>query len=291
MEISQSVLDRIFKAADELYAEAGRCGFPTVDAVRKRARVNMNDASGGMKAWRLAQTSTCTPIPEQLPPALQSSCITSLNGLWLEATSLANEALRAAQAGWEAERANGDALSKEMAAAFDAQTSELEAAQHEIARLKSLLEVASLDGARIKSAQEAAERDRAAATAAATEAAARALEIERRADDLRRALECARQETLAVRADLGVMRTGYTEQLERVRSDARLEIDTERGRLDRDRNRLHESEAKAVAEAARLQGRLEAMQELMSRTEPRAKRPRKTADQRLKGDGAGTSKQ
>jgi colicin import membrane protein len=291
MEISQSVLDRIFKAADELYAEAGRGSFPTVDAVRKRARVNMNDASSGMKAWRRAQTSTCSPMPAQLPPDLQASCMSALTGLWTEATNLANESLRAAQAGWESERANADLLAKEMAAAFDVQSSEVEAAEHEITRLNSLLEAASLDAARMRSAQEVAEQDRSAAIAGATEAAARTLEIERRADDLQKSVEHARQETLAVRGDIAAMRTVHAEQLDRVRSEARLEIENERGRLERERERWRESEAKAVNEAARLQGRLEAMQELQeltSHAKLSARRPKKTPVPAVKGDGAGT---
>jgi hypothetical protein len=37
MEISQGVRDRIFLAADSIYAEIDRKSFPPVDAVRKRA--------------------------------------------------------------------------------------------------------------------------------------------------------------------------------------------------------------------------------------------------------------
>jgi colicin import membrane protein len=290
MEISQNVLDRIYKAADELYAEAGRSGYPTVDAVRKRARVNMNDASSGMKVWRLAQTSTCNPMPAQLPSELQASCISSLNSLWTEATNIANESLRAAQAGWEAERANAEVLSKEMAAAFDTQTTELEEARREIARLQALLEAARGDAAAIRTAQQSAERDRAAATAAATEAAATALEIERRANELQKAVAHARQETSAVRTEITAMRTAHAEQLERARQDARNDIENERDRLDRDRDRYRESETKALAEAARLQGRLEAMEKTSARSGSAANRRQPKPNGAVKGDGAATSK-
>ena len=56
MELTKDTRDRIFAAADSLYEQAGRAAFPTVDAVRKTAKVNMNDASAGMKEWRRAQT-------------------------------------------------------------------------------------------------------------------------------------------------------------------------------------------------------------------------------------------
>ncbi|WP_146204245.1 hypothetical protein [Massilia glaciei] len=52
MDISPAVLDRINSAAEALYEEAGRRALPTVDAVRKHAKVNMNDATNGMRDWR-----------------------------------------------------------------------------------------------------------------------------------------------------------------------------------------------------------------------------------------------
>lgn len=61
MELTKETRDRIFAAADELFEQNGRDGFPTVDAVRKAARVNMNDASSGMKEWRRAQTAQAAP--------------------------------------------------------------------------------------------------------------------------------------------------------------------------------------------------------------------------------------
>jgi colicin import membrane protein len=47
---------------------------------------------------------------------------------------LVNESLRAAQAGWDAERAEVVILSKQMADAFEAQVVDLESAQAEIER-------------------------------------------------------------------------------------------------------------------------------------------------------------
>ena len=55
MELTKETRDRIYAAADALFEQNGRDAFPTVDAVRKAARVNMNDASSGMKEWRRAQ--------------------------------------------------------------------------------------------------------------------------------------------------------------------------------------------------------------------------------------------
>ena len=51
--IEKTISDRIMAAADELYAQNGRTGFPLVDDVRKAARANMNEVSRVMKAWRV----------------------------------------------------------------------------------------------------------------------------------------------------------------------------------------------------------------------------------------------
>jgi hypothetical protein len=59
METPNTILDRIFFAADSLYEEAGRDKFPSVDALGKTARVSIDDASAGMNLWR--RRSVFTP--------------------------------------------------------------------------------------------------------------------------------------------------------------------------------------------------------------------------------------
>ena len=70
MDPSQDARDRIFKAADALYDQAGREVFPTVDAVRKAAKVNMNEASTVMKEWRRTQARPA-PAAIQVPETVQ----------------------------------------------------------------------------------------------------------------------------------------------------------------------------------------------------------------------------
>ena len=112
MELAKDTRDRIFAAADSLYEQAGRAAFPTVDAVRKVARVNMNDASAGMKEWRRAQTAQAAPVAVKVPEAVQQASSAALASLWKEAQELANESLRAAQAGWDAERIEAETLNR-----------------------------------------------------------------------------------------------------------------------------------------------------------------------------------
>jgi colicin import membrane protein len=78
MELAKDTRDRIFAAADSLYDQAGRAAFPTVDAVRKTARANMNDASAGMKEWRRAQTAQAAPVAVQVPEVVQQASSAAL---------------------------------------------------------------------------------------------------------------------------------------------------------------------------------------------------------------------
>ena len=67
MELNKDIRDRILAAADALYDQAGRASFPTVDSVRKVAKVNMNDAATTMKEWRRAQTAQAAPVAITVP--------------------------------------------------------------------------------------------------------------------------------------------------------------------------------------------------------------------------------
>ena len=91
VQMSKEVRDRIFAAADDLYEQGGREGFPTVDAVRKAARVNMNDASAAMKEWRRAQTSQASPLAVQVPELVMQAAQSFVGSLWAQAQELANE--------------------------------------------------------------------------------------------------------------------------------------------------------------------------------------------------------
>lgn len=90
MELTKETRDRIYAAADALFEQNGRDAFPTVDAVRKAARVNMNDASSGMKEWRRAQTAQAAPVAVQVPEAVSAAGGQAVAVLWQQAQELAN---------------------------------------------------------------------------------------------------------------------------------------------------------------------------------------------------------
>jgi len=131
--IPGEVRERIVSAASELFEQSGRQVMPTVDAVRRAARVDMNAASTVMKEWRRAQTAQAAPLVVAVPEAVQQAGTAAVTAIWLQAQELANESLRTAQTAWETERSELDAMRQELAEAFERQATELEVAGNELA--------------------------------------------------------------------------------------------------------------------------------------------------------------
>ncbi len=124
--IDASIIERIEAAADKLYAEAEREQFPTVDTVRRAARVDMNAASIVMRNWRRKQTTRAEVAIEDVPESLQAVFVQTVGSVWRQAQELASEALTAAQAQWEVERKESEELRAELSSAFDELSAELE---------------------------------------------------------------------------------------------------------------------------------------------------------------------
>lgn len=182
MEINEETRNRIIAAANQLFEQAGRASFPTVDAVRRTARANMNDASAVMKDWRRMQTATATAVAIAVPDRVQQASQAALATLWAEAQDLANEAMTASQAAWDAERAETEKLRIELSGAFETQAAELDTLQGRFTDLESTATAAA--AAAEKRVGEL--RDQLAAmTERASTAEVRAAEIERRAADLK----------------------------------------------------------------------------------------------------------
>lgn len=274
MEVSPNIQNRIFSAADALYQEAGQQAFPTVDAVRKFAKVNMNDASVGMRAWRRSQSTQIVPMTVQVPSTLQQSSAAALVTLWSEAVALANETLRAAQTAWDVERTEAEALREQMASAYETQATEQEATQTEVIRLRAEIERIRVEAKEMQQHRDSAVRETDIAKTAATHAEARIIEIERRADDLRTGLDQAHASLTLATEELKAMRIAHKGEivdlhanLARERQSVELQAATTRSEL-----------AKAREEAAALRGKLDGLAE---QKRPAAQRTRS----RKKPDG------
>jgi colicin import membrane protein len=202
MEPNKEVQDRIFTAADSLYAQLDHGRFPTVDDVRKLAKVNMNDASSGMKEWRRARTAQPVPAMVRVPDGVQKAGDLALSALWSAALEVANENLRALQGVWGVERAEAETLNRQLADAHESQAGELAAALARVAELERSGQEAvdALTDAQNK--LEEARNAKLVGDRAKVIAEQRADEIQRRADDLRMELDRAHLDTDRSRAEL-----------------------------------------------------------------------------------------
>jgi chromosome segregation ATPase len=214
--IPSDVRERVVSAANTLYEQAGRETFPTVDQVRRTAKVDMNAASAVMREWRRQQTVQAAPVAVTIPEGVQLAHSQALAALWMQAQELANESLRTAQTAWETERTELDAMRQEMATAYETQATELEATQERATEIQHAADAAAEGYAK----ELAAVREQlAAATTRAERAEARVAEIEKRADGLQGELARAHQDADQVRGELESLRKDSAVEIERLRSE------------------------------------------------------------------------
>lgn len=266
MDTSPAIRDRIIAAADALYEESGHGNFPTVDAVRKLAKVNINDASNCMREWRRMRAVQSEAPQLQVPVALKLTCTTAFQVLWKEAVNLSSEALRMAKSGWEAERADAEAMNEQIARACAAQEEELLAAKltietqtREITRLNEML-------AANKQRADIAEREAVELRTAARYLEATSLAIGRRADDLRQALDQAHASYTTMSSEQTALLNAHggdiislRRELEAVRQQSETSSTTARTQL-----------IAALEEAASLRGKLESISGVHSHIQPQS---------------------
>jgi len=191
-QIPTDARERVLAAAAELFEQSGQQAMPTVDSVRRAARVDMNTASMVMKEWRRAQIAKSDSVAVAIPDAVQQLGIEVVAKVWQQAQDLAGEALRAAQSAWETERQELEAMRQEMAEAFERQSGELEVEQANAATVAQALALA--------------QEESKAAMAIAEKAEARIMEIERRVEELRAERDRALATAVKAREDAATLR-------------------------------------------------------------------------------------
>jgi colicin import membrane protein len=272
MDINPESRERILNAAHQLFEQSGRKDLPTVDAVRRVSKTSMNDASAVMKEWRRMQIVTASATVVSVPDRVQQAGQSAISTLWTEAQELANDALNVAQAAWDAERSEAEKLRVELSSAFEAQGAELEVLREKLAEVEKQ---AAASAAAAELEREDTRRQVSSLTDQAHTAMARAQEIEKRAEDLKTALnsaqssvgsltaevEAERKQHGAARARVEALTTELVTVKARAEAQASVQIDQadRLKRVEADLTQARAAAATAREEAAQLRGRAEAL--------------------------------
>jgi uncharacterized coiled-coil DUF342 family protein len=300
MALNQEVKERIFAAADDLYAANPDGEFPNVEAVRQVSRAGMNNVVEAMKEWRAKRRQQVQAVRAPLPAELHGVLQTAAQNLWDTAQQLANESLEVARSAFEAERNDLAELSTQQSTAFEAQAAELEAAQARIAEL----ETQATDAAE-QQQQQAAEladvrEQHQDSQQRATLAEQKAQETELRAAELRAELNRAHQNAdraqeraeaqqkaaeqaakdlnqvnvalATLRAQMDASEKTFQEQRKAMGTEALHQAERFTG-VQAERDQARRDEAKWRDEAATLRGRLEVLEPLLAQNRTTEKTP------------------
>jgi hypothetical protein len=269
--ITAEVRERIVQAANTLFAQAGHQTLPTVDQVRRLARTDMNATSAVMRDWRREQAVRAAPAPVQLPDTLAQAHAQAVAALWGHAQQLASDSLLAAQAGWDAERAEIGAIQQQVSGAYDTLAAEFEQFKVQAAAAAQAQVEASTQAAADLAALRA---ELARALGRAERAESRLDEAERRRDSLaaeneRLAADTARLQAQADQAARDLTKANeaaqqaaerHSEQRKLAAAEAHRTVERmTRAEADRDDSRRDAAKARELA--ARLNGQVEALKE------------------------------
>lgn len=219
MALSQDMRERIFAAADALFAASETGEFPNVEAVRQESRAGMNYVVEAMKEWRQNQRRQVMTVRDPLPPELHTMIQEAGQHFWTSARQLANESLDAARSAFESEKNDLIQLSAEQSAAFERQATELAITLERLAELERLAAAAGENEREMSRTLEATREARQRAEQEAALSRLQAEENARRADELRAELEHAHREAGAAAADARTVTEALRGDAERLRTE------------------------------------------------------------------------
>lgn len=267
MHVNPDVQKRIFDAAAQLHSDAGHGDFPTVDAVRRVARTNMNDTAIVMKLWRAMQATAASPAPASIPDNVQRIHNDGLAALWHAANDHAGANLRTAQAGWDVERAEAETVLAQLAASFDAQALELETEQHALEACRRRLDESQHTAADALARLDACAAENRALTSRAEAADILIAELHGHVAELRKDLEQSNAQAAHLQAQCDDTRRAAYEQV----TDLKTILATKEANLasageqvanaQQERGTALQAAADARDGIAELRGRIEALSE------------------------------
>lgn len=224
MNYSEDIRSRVFKAADELYAELDRQRMPTVSEVRAKASCDNNAASTLLKEWKRLVSTAPAPVALDVPQVVKDAGMQAIQTAWAAAHELASESLRVAERSWEAEREQAEIMRQELAVLADDLTDELDHSKREAVSLAA--ELNQVRQQLVELTQQLGEEQAKTKTADA-----RIVEIERRAADLKIELEHSHKELAEVRKELTDVRLAHITEKNQIEAVASKQIEAARTEL------------------------------------------------------------
>lgn len=284
--IPAEIRARIIEAADHLYEESGRTKHPSIDAVRRVARADMNTTSLVVREWKRQQTARPAPVAVSVPDEVQRAGSEALAAVWSSAQELSNLSLKAAQASWEVERAEHEETRQQLSQLYEEQSAEIDDLKNSLAdaglRAADAMTVHLEQCAQIEVLQKAL----VAAQADTERERARVVEIELRATDLKAELERSHAETETVRAELSVARLSHLAEKKQLEDVAAQELEKSRQTLEAGRIEVATLSARIEATDAAQQELRKTQAQEASRQAERFINLQKERDEAQKGAAA-----
>ncbi|UTH34284.1 DNA-binding protein [Ectopseudomonas hydrolytica] len=263
VQIPADVRARIIEAAEALYEQTGRERLPTVDAVRRAARADMNAVSTVVREWKQQLSARPAPVEVSVPEAVRQASDEALVTVWAVACDLANASLRSAQASWDQEKGDMEAMRRELAQLYEEQERALEESRQAQAAAVQGREKAEQRADELARQLAEAREALARQTALTEQAEARAVEISQHAADLKSELAIAHEDAAAARGELSAARLAHLAELDQVKNVAAEQIERTNEQLATARGRLAEASEQLES---RTQGLIELQQQLATAT-------------------------
>lgn len=221
---SESVRERVFSAADSVYADLNKERMPTVQEVRAVSRTDNNATSALLREWKKLITTAPAPVSIDVPNAVRDAGLQAVQVAWSVAQAMATESLRSAEQSWELEREDSEMMRRELADIADSMSLELRTAQDENERLSALnadlLEKLSQQTDALISERGRSERSE-----------SRASELELRVADLKEELKLAHAEVATVRGEITDIRLAHLDEKKQLETIAAEQIERARTEL------------------------------------------------------------
>lgn len=206
--VGQEARERITAAIEELYDGLGRAGtYPTVNAVRSKAKADMNACTAVLREWKRQQTAKPQPVAVEVPEDVRHAHLEAVAIIWSAALDVANAHLRAAEARWEQERQDAETMRRELSDAYDSMAVELDQLREEHDQMKA--HRLGLEQERAALTEDLAKRREALA-----QQQTRAEAGERRIEDLKGELQKAHQQIEQLHQDIGTQQDSHAAELQ-----------------------------------------------------------------------------